>query len=50
MILTDTNKMRDVSAAVADQTRSELIRLLADAVELPLQELTSVKPKSDRKN
>jgi DNA-binding transcriptional ArsR family regulator len=41
VILTDTNKMRDVYVAVADPTRRELIRLLADVEELPLHELTS---------
>lgn len=39
--MTDTNKMRDVYVAVADPTRRELIRLLADVEELPLYELTS---------
>lgn len=41
VILNDTNKMRDVYVAVADPTRRELIRLLADVEELPLHELTS---------
>ncbi len=40
MILTDTNQMRDVYVAVADPTRRELIRLLADVEELPLHDLT----------
>ncbi len=41
VILNDTNKTRDVYVAVADPTRRELIRLLADVEELPLHELTS---------
>ena len=36
--------MRDVYSAVADPTRRELIRLLADAEELPLHELTAAFP------
>ena len=32
--------MRDVYSAVADPTRRELLRLLAEAGELPLHELT----------
>ncbi|ASS76023.1 transcriptional regulator [Tumebacillus algifaecis] len=39
--MTDTNQMRDVYVAVADPTRRELIRLLADVEELPLHKLTS---------
>ncbi|MEH7305642.1 hypothetical protein [Neobacillus drentensis] len=34
--MTDTNKMRDVYVTVADPTRRERIRLLADVEELPL--------------
>ena len=33
--------MRDVYSAVADPTRRRLLRLLADADELPLHELTA---------
>ncbi len=33
--------MRDVYSAVADPTRRELLRLLAEADELPLHELTA---------
>lgn len=33
--------MRDVYSAVADPTRRELLRMLADAEELPLHELTA---------
>ncbi|WLD93305.1 helix-turn-helix transcriptional regulator [Alkalihalobacillus sp. AL-G] len=35
------NETRDVYSAVADPTRRELIRLLADAEELPLHKLTA---------
>jgi len=35
--LTDTNKMRDVYVAFTAPTRRELISLLADVEELPLQ-------------
>ena len=38
--MTDTNQTRDVYDAVADPTRRELLRLLADVEELPLHELT----------
>lgn len=34
------NQERDVYAAIADPTRRKLLRLLADAEELPLHELT----------
>lgn len=37
----DTSETRDVYSAVADPTRRKLIRLLADAKELPLYELTA---------
>lgn len=40
VILTDTNQMRDVFDAIADPTRRELLRRLADVEELPLHELT----------
>ena len=33
--------MRDVYSAVADPTRRQLLRLLADADELPLHEITA---------
>ena len=33
--------MRDVYSAVADPTRRQLIRMLADAEELPLHEMTA---------
>jgi len=39
--LSDKTQDRDVYAAIADPTRRQLIRLLADAEELPLHELTS---------
>lgn len=39
--MTNTYQMRDVYDAVADPTRRELIRLLADVEELPLHQLTS---------
>ena len=37
----DTSQARDVYFAIADPTRRKLIRLLADAKELPLHELTT---------
>ncbi len=39
--LNNTIQERDVYVAIADPTRRKLIRLLADAEELPLYELTS---------
>lgn len=39
-----TGPNRDVYEAVADPTRRELLRLLADADELPLHELTTQFP------
>ncbi|MCY9548887.1 ArsR/SmtB family transcription factor [Lysinibacillus xylanilyticus] len=39
--MSDKTQERDVYAAIADPTRRQLIRLLADAEELPLHELTS---------
>ncbi|MGE7673170.1 ArsR/SmtB family transcription factor [Lysinibacillus sp. NPDC094403] len=39
--MSDKTQERDVYAAIADPTRRQLIRLLADAKELPLHELTS---------
>lgn len=41
MILNDKNQERDVYGAIADPTRRKLLRLLADAEELPLHELTA---------
>jgi DNA-binding transcriptional ArsR family regulator len=41
VILNRTSPNRDVYDAVADPTRRELLRLLADAEELPLHELTA---------
>ncbi|MCM3571342.1 helix-turn-helix transcriptional regulator [Neobacillus mesonae] len=35
------NQERDVYTAIADPTRRKLLRLLADAEELPLHELTA---------
>ncbi|MFJ8260731.1 ArsR/SmtB family transcription factor [Rummeliibacillus sp. NPDC094406] len=39
--MNDNNQERDVYVAIADPTRRKLLRLLADADELPLHELTS---------
>lgn len=39
--MTEKSQMRDVYHAVADPTRRKLLRLLADADELPLHELTA---------
>ncbi|KAB2334486.1 winged helix-turn-helix transcriptional regulator [Cytobacillus depressus] len=36
----EKNQERDVYVAIADPTRRKLLRLLADAEELPLHELT----------
>ena len=41
VILNRTGTERDVYEAVADPTRRKLLRLLADAEELPLHELTA---------
>ncbi|ATH94460.1 ArsR/SmtB family transcription factor [Bacillus glycinifermentans] len=38
--MNENNQERDIYAAVADPTRRKLLRLLADAEELPLKELT----------
>ena len=38
--MNEKNQERDVFAAIADPTRRALLRLLADAEELPLHELT----------
>lgn len=40
LLLKGKNQERDVFVAIADPTRRELLRLLADAEELPLHELT----------
>jgi DNA-binding transcriptional ArsR family regulator len=40
VILNGTGPIRDVYDAVADPTRRKLLRLLADAEEVPLNELT----------
>lgn len=37
----EKNQDRDVYAAIADPTRRKLLRLLAEAEELPLHELTA---------
>lgn len=39
--MNDTLQVRDVYVAIADPTRRELLRLLADAKELPLHDLTA---------
>ncbi|WP_163103237.1 ArsR/SmtB family transcription factor [Peribacillus alkalitolerans] len=39
--MNERNQERDVYVAIADPTRRKLIRLLADAEELPLHELTA---------
>ena len=39
-VLSEKKQERDVYAAIADPTRRKLLRLLADAEELPLYELT----------
>jgi DNA-binding transcriptional ArsR family regulator len=38
--VSENNRLRDVFDAIADPTRRRLIRLLAEAEELPLHELT----------
>lgn len=38
--MSDKSELRDVYDAIADPTRRKLLRLLADAKELPLHELT----------
>lgn len=42
--MNDKSQMRDVYEAIADPTRRRLIRLLAEAEELPLHELTAQFP------
>ncbi|GAA4851177.1 metalloregulator ArsR/SmtB family transcription factor [Paenibacillus vulneris] len=39
--MSDNNHSRDVFDAIADPTRRQLIRLIAEAGEIPLHELTS---------
>ncbi|WP_028545586.1 ArsR/SmtB family transcription factor [Paenibacillus taiwanensis] len=39
--MNESNPLRDVFDAIADPTRRRLIRLLAEAEELPLHELTA---------
>lgn len=42
--MSENNQARDVFAAIADPTRRQLIRMLAEAEELPLHELTAQFP------
>ncbi|WNQ11095.1 metalloregulator ArsR/SmtB family transcription factor [Paenibacillus aurantius] len=42
--MSENNRLRDVFDAIADPTRRRLIRLLAEAKELPLHELTEQFP------
>lgn len=42
--MSDKNPLRDVFDAIADPTRRRLIRLLAEAEEIPLHELTEQFP------
>ncbi|TVX99844.1 ArsR/SmtB family transcription factor [Cohnella terricola] len=39
--MSENNRLRDVFDAIADPTRRRLIRLLAEAKEIPLHELTA---------
>ncbi|CAG7608379.1 hypothetical protein PAESOLCIP111_01056 [Paenibacillus solanacearum] len=39
--MNENNPLRDVFDAIADPTRRQLIRLIAEAGEIPLHELTS---------
>ncbi len=39
--MSENNQLRDVFDAIADPTRRRLIRLLAEAEEIPLHELTA---------
>lgn len=39
--MSEDNRLRDVFDAIADPTRRRLIRLLAEAEEIPLHELTT---------
>lgn len=38
--MSEKNQERDVYVAIADPTRRKILRLLAEAVEMPLHELT----------
>jgi DNA-binding transcriptional ArsR family regulator len=40
-VVSENNQLRDVFDAIADPTRRRLIRLLAEAKEIPLHELTT---------
>ena len=40
-VVSENNQLRDVFDAIADPTRRRLIRLLAEAKETPLHELTT---------
>ena len=40
-VVNENNQLRDVFDAIADPTRRRLIRLLAEAEEIPLHELTA---------
>jgi DNA-binding transcriptional ArsR family regulator len=40
-VVSENNQLRDVFDAIADPTRRRLIRLLAEAEEIPLHELTA---------
>jgi len=42
--VSEYSQSRDVFTAIADPTRRQLVRLLADAEEIPLYELTSQFP------
>ncbi|CAH1201494.1 hypothetical protein PAECIP111893_01632 [Paenibacillus plantiphilus] len=42
--MSENNQLRDVFHAIADPTRRRLIRLLAEAEEIPLHELTAQFP------
>lgn len=42
--MSENNQLRDVFGAIADPTRRRLIRLLAEAGEIPLHELTAQFP------
>ncbi|MFD0693859.1 ArsR/SmtB family transcription factor [Paenibacillus sp. GCM10027628] len=42
--MSENNQLRDVFDAIADPTRHRLIRLLAEAGEMPLHELTAQFP------
>jgi DNA-binding transcriptional ArsR family regulator len=40
-VVSENNQLRDVFDAIADPTRRRLVRLLAEAEEIPLHELTA---------